>query len=236
MTYKSKKANIDNNVLIGDNVKLYGNVTIEKNVIIEDNVIIGYPNYVEINSKDIARKGNLNEFYDSVSSKNTIIKEGSIVKSGSRIYSNVILGTNVDCGQFTIVRSGTEIKNSTFIYPHTLIGMDVIIGEFCRIAGTLCNRTQIGNYSKMLGHTIHQYKEPIQGIIEPSPIIGNAVIVGRESIVVGGVNMEDYSLLTTNSTLTKSISIGAIVSGNPARLVRYRLASEITEIKNKLNL
>lgn len=53
-------------------------------------------------------------------------------------------------------------------------------------------------------------------------VIGNNVFIGIDSILMPGVVVEDNVIIAAGSVVTKSIPSGAIVAGNPARIIgRY---------------
>lgn len=229
----SSKAFIESGVLLGDNVRIYGNTKICKNVIIEDNVTIGYPTLDEIkNSKDFTKYKNTNEYLDFLSTNKTTISSGSHIKACTTIHGGVVIGENFDCGQNVVIRDNSIIGKNTFVYPNVLIGCSVIIGNYCRIAGTLCNRTMIGNFTSMLGHTVHEYLIGIPGRIEESPNIGIGVVIGRESAIIGGLVIGDFTILATNAVLNKDLPECVLAAGNPARISRKLTDLEIEPIKN----
>lgn len=233
--YISNQANISDKAILGENIRIYGKTNISEYAIIEDNVTIGYPTIDEIlSSKEELSKNNFlstNQYLNTISKQFTFIRKGAHIKIGSTIYGGVEIEENVDCCQNVIIRDCSQIGYGTFIYPNVLIGRNVQIGEFCRISGTICNRTVIGGFATMLGHTIHKNTLRIPGIIENSPILGKGVNIGRESVIVGEITVGDYSQLATNSVLTKDLPSKYFAAGNPARIIKKILDSDIKPLK-----
>jgi maltose O-acetyltransferase len=54
--------------------------------------------------------------------------------------------------------------------------------------------------------------------------IGRDVWIGANAVVLGGVTIGDGAVVAAGSVVTKDVEPGAIVVGNPARLVRRREA------------
>jgi len=172
----------------------------------------------------------LYSFYDNNIKAKTSINSNSIVRSGAIIYEGSQIDKYFDCGHNAIIRENTSVKSNSFIYPNTLIGRDVQIGAFCRIAGTICNRTKVGNFSAMLGHTVHKFQIPIPGLIELSPVIGEGVTIGREVVIIGNVFIGDFATVITNSVVTKNVNDKSIYGGIPARLVKKKTDDELKEL------
>lgn len=103
------------------------------------------------------------------------------------------------------------------ITPDTKIGKNTYF--VCKgISTVLIPGTEIGE-NCVLGlrfSTVRQF--PYKDV----PILGNNVWVGPNVIVAGPVILEDDVIVVGNSYVTKSVPKGAIVSGNPARIVGWR--------------
>ena len=59
--------------------------------------------------------------------------------------------------------------------------------------------------------------------------IGNDVWIGKEAIILSGVNIGDGAVIGARSLVTKDIEPYAIVGGNPAREIRKRFENQIIE-------
>ena len=232
----SKRAEIGQNVLIGKMVNIFGAVVIGDGTIIEDFVTIGHPSPSEINIDKINNNSNsLHEYYDSLTQNDTFIGQKSIIRSSSVIYSGCNVGQYFDCSHNVLIRENCKIGNNVYILPNVQIKSEVIIGNYCRLAGTICDRTKIGCYSSMLGHTVHVFLIGVGGYKEPAPSIGKGVTVGREAVIVGDVIIDDFSLIGSNSVVTSSIPEKCIFAGIPARKIRIRHEDELKLLKKKIN-
>lgn len=103
----------------------------------------------------------------------------------------------------------------------------VVIGKYCSIAEGV--KFVFGDHSTdrvstfpframLLGEAPHQ------DAISSGPIvIGNDVWIGANAIILSGVEVGDGAVVAAGSIVTKNVSPYAIVGGNPAKLIRYRL-------------
>ena len=75
--------------------------------------------------------------------------------------------------------------------------------------------------------TNHNYKSttriPYDNIgLMQSVEIGQNCWIGAHSIICPGVKIEDGAIVAMSSVVTKSVPKGAIVGGNPAKIIKYR--------------
>ncbi len=90
--------------------------------------------------------------------------------------------------------------------------------------------TQIGFESIVLTST-HKFEDlgrPIveQGMEDRAVRIGSDVWIGTRVIVLPGVTIGDQAIVGAGAVVTKDVPNRAIVAGNPARLIRYRMEKE----------
>ena len=57
-----------------------------------------------------------------------------------------------------------------------------------------------------------------------SPVIGDNVTICANSTVVGGIHIGERALIGAGSLVYQDVPAGAIVGGNPARILKYRNA------------
>jgi acetyltransferase-like isoleucine patch superfamily enzyme len=108
-------------------------------------------------------------------------------------------------------------------------GRDCTINPYTVVRGTieLGDAVRIGAHSSLLGfnHTmtdpdIEIFRQPItsRGIR-----IGNDVWIGSHVVVLDGVTVGDRAVLAAGAVVTKDVPPGAVVGGNPARALRWRV-------------
>ena len=117
------------------------------------------------------------------------------------IYANFGL-TNVHVGKNVVFNFNTMLVDDGEI----VIGDDCMIGPGCHLA------TSVHPISPRLRKHKLQYNKPIH--------IGNNVWFGAGVTVLPGITVGDNAIVGAGSVVTKDVPAGAIVAGNPARLIR----------------
>ncbi len=195
---------IGRRVKLGFNIHLHGGTKVADNCTIGDGVILGQPNQMNIKKYKF---------------KPTSIGAGSIIRSGSVIYTGVIIGRNFDCGHNVLVREGTCIGNNVYIMPGTQVHSHVKIGNTVRLSGFIANRTVIEDNASSLGTLIHRYRESRGGLIEKAPVIRKGAIVGMGAIVIGGIEIGENSIVAAGSVVTTDVPPNTVAVGVPAKIV-----------------
>ena len=90
------------------------------------------------------------------------------------------------------------------------------IGHNTRVAGGCMIMTSNHNY-------MSQTELPYDRTLLKQPVeIGKNCWIGARSIICPGVKIEDGAVVAMGSVVTKSVPKGAIVGGNPARILKFR--------------
>ena len=92
----------------------------------------------------------------------------------------------------------------------------VTIGENTGIAGGC-----------IIMSTNHNYKSKTKipfddAVVAQSVEIGKNCWIGTRSMICPGVKIEDGAIVAMGSVVTKSVPKGAIVGGNPAKIIKFR--------------
>ncbi|MBR3611436.1 MAG: hypothetical protein IKL57_08290 [Oscillospiraceae bacterium] len=58
--------------------------------------------------------------------------------------------------------------------------------------------------------------------VEKPVVIGKYVWIGARSTILPGVKIGDGAVIGAASVVTKDVPNGAVVGGNPARIIKYR--------------
>lgn len=109
---------------------------------------------------------------------------------------------------------GVELRYKTRIGPglrlfhaHALVVHEgTIIGAGC----TLRQSTTIGN------------KTLADGSEGGCPVLGDGVDVGANAVIVGAVQIGEGAVIGAGSVVVKDVLAGAVMAGNPARVVREK--------------
>lgn len=161
---------------------------------------------------------------------------------------NVITAPNISVGDYTyyddpVDPTAFERNNVLFNWPE--FGDRLTIGRFCAIAtgvkfmmGSANHRTSsISTYPFAVfggawAENIppHLAQLPFKGDI----VIGNDVWIGRESVVMPGVNIGDGAIVAAYSLVTRDVAPYTVVGGNPAKYIKNRFDEELTALLRAL--
>lgn len=67
-------------------------------------------------------------------------------------------------------------------------------------------------------------KQLADGTTSACPVLGDGVDVGANAVIIGPVHIGDRAIIGAGSVVVKDVPAGAVVAGNPARLIRQRPA------------
>jgi acetyltransferase-like isoleucine patch superfamily enzyme len=100
---------------------------------------------------------------------------------------------------------------------YTVIRGDVRLGDAVRIGA---HTSILGFNHTMATLEVEFFRQPLEsrGIR-----IGNDVWIGSHVVILDGITVGDHAVLAAGAIVTKDVPAGAIVGGNPARLIRSRL-------------
>jgi acetyltransferase-like isoleucine patch superfamily enzyme len=130
-------------------------------------------------------------------------------------------------GDRTYIAAGAYLTGSLHtgrdcsVNAYTVIRGDVQIGDAVRIGA----HTSILGFNHTMATTdVEVFRQPLQsrGIR-----IGNDVWIGSHVVVLDGIEVGDHAVLAAGAVVTKDVPAGAIVGGNPAKLIRSRLPSAV---------
>ncbi len=104
------------------------------------------------------------------------------------------------------IPASTKIGKGFVLHHATglVLNSKVVLGDHV----TLNHNTTIGN------------KTTIQGEDLGSPKIGNNVIVGPNSVIIGPIIIGDNVIIGAGSVVVKDVLSNSVVAGNPARFIR----------------
>lgn len=135
------------------------------------------------------------------------VGEGSIVEDESSLGESVYVGYD------------SELNKRVEVFHRAQIHDRVIIGQDSWIGGFICNDAKVGSRSVIYGKLIHRFVEAVVGVPEPPPEVGEDAFVGEGAIIIGGITIGSGAYVAAGSIVTKSVPEGALVAGNPARIV-----------------
>lgn len=123
-----------------------------------------------------------------------------------------------------------DIKSGVIIdYPENIsIGNSVSIQNLCFISGyggvTIGNDVSLGNNTRIFSseHPYLNSKQPFKynELAKCPVVIGNNVITGSGTIILGNVHIGDNVMIGAGAVVTKNIPSNVVVVGNPAKVIK----------------
>jgi acetyltransferase-like isoleucine patch superfamily enzyme len=104
------------------------------------------------------------------------------------------------------------------VNAYTVIRGDVRIGDAVRIGA---HTSILGFNHTMTTTEIEFFRQPLESL---GIRIGNDVWIGSHVVILDGITVGDHAVLAAGAVVTKDVPAGAIVGGNPAKLIRSRIA------------
>jgi putative colanic acid biosynthesis acetyltransferase WcaB len=109
---------------------------------------------------------------------------------------------------------GIELRFKTQVGPGLRLfhGVGLVIHEGTVLGAgcTLRQNTTIGN------------KDLADGTPSACPVIGDRVDIGANAVVIGPIHIGDGAVIGAGAVVVRDVAPGAVVAGNPARVIRVR--------------
>lgn len=144
-----------------------------------------------------------------------------LVLEGGVVLRNVAMGySHLEVGAMTYIRGESELWNVSRI------------GRFCSIGnGVLIGHDRAGHPMDWV--STHPFSHAIERFHYPPTVgpaqIGHDVWIGREAMVLEGVEVGTGAVIAARAIVTKDVPPYAIVAGAPARIVRYRHSPQVIQ-------
>ncbi|MFG6503043.1 acyltransferase [Microbacterium sp. P05] len=130
--------------------------------------------------------------------------------------------TALSLGDRTYVAAGAYLTDTLdagadcSINPYTVIRGRVTLGDGVRIGA----HTSILGFNHTMEPDLEVFRQPLtsRGIT-----VGDDVWIGSHVVVLDGVTVGDKAVLAAGAIVTKDVPAGAVVGGNPARLLKWRV-------------
>jgi maltose O-acetyltransferase len=115
-------------------------------------------------------------------------------------------------GRFLTIGNGSCVGAGSRIYG-AHIGENVMMGPSVTILKD--------------NHVFDQAGRVLPEMTAPAiPVIGDGAWIGEKAMILPGRNIGAGAIVGAGAVVTKDVPAGAIVGGNPARVIRYRVGAE----------
>lgn len=128
----------------------------------------------------------------------------------------------------------TYVAAGAYLTGELVAGADCSINPYAVVRGrvTLGDAVRIGAHTSILGfnHSMAPgtpvFRQPLttRGIV-----IGDDVWIGSHAVILDGVAIGSHAVIAAGAVVTKDVPAGAIVAGNPARFLRWRVEPDDAE-------
>ncbi len=194
---------------MGEEVKIYAGVDLGTGSTVEDYCILGVPPRGK-------KPGDLD----------TIIGTSSLIRSHTIIYAGNTIGNNFQTGNKANIRELNEIGDNVSIGTLSVIEHHIKIGNNVRIH----SQAFVPEYSVLeddswLGPNVvlTNAKYPISPVAKESlkgPTIGKGAKIGANATILPGIQIGCNALVGAGSVVVGDVPDGAVVVGNPARIIK----------------
>jgi UDP-2-acetamido-3-amino-2,3-dideoxy-glucuronate N-acetyltransferase len=145
----------------------------------------------------------------------------------SAISPDVVIGDDTRVGNFVMIRGNTLIGAGCTIGSYVDIEGDVTIGNNVSLqSGCYITRGVVIEDEVFLGPRVITmndkritHRRPSLTFVRQGPHIQRGARVGGGSVLLPGVTVGANSFVGAGSVVTKDVPAGAVVAGNPARII-----------------
>ena len=188
---------------------VHKNVKLGKNIIIQDSVIIGLPSRTFLKT-------------DESEWPETLIGDNAVLRSGTIIYCDVIIGRDFQTGHNVMIRENIKIGNNVSIGTNSVIDNATNIGSRINIQSMVYIPTNtIIEDLVFIGpnavFTNDKYPVRINAKLI-GPIIRKNVTIGAGSTVLPGIEIGEGAMVAAGAVVTKPVPPWTLAIGAPAKI------------------
>lgn len=130
---------------------------------------------------------------------------------GCEIGDDSRIGTFVEIQSGVIVGRRVKIQSHSFICTGVTLEDEVFVGH-----GVMFTNDRVPRSTTLGG----ELKGGDDWVCEPT-VIGRRAALGTNATILCGVTIGENAVVGAGSVVTKDVPAGAVVAGNPARILRY---------------
>jgi len=166
----------------------------------------------------------------------TIIGKHAVIRSGTIIYCDVMIGDHFQSGHNVIIREKTRIGNHVAIGTATVIEGNTIIGDEVSLQSMVYipTDTVIGNKVFIGPNTVltnDRYPPTRIGGLK-GPQIRNGAAIGANATLLPGVCIGEGALIAAGAIVTRDVPALMLAIGAPAKITALplKMIKEIAKI------
>ncbi|MBI1863508.1 N-acetyltransferase [Candidatus Microgenomates bacterium] len=201
-----KNVILGKNVRIGDNTVLYDNVVIQDNTVVANNCVIGEP---------------CEAYYSDTSYNNpqTVIGEGSFIRSHTIIYAGSTFGPGFTTGHRAIIRENVRMGSHCSIGTQSDIQNDCLFGDYCRIhsGAFICPQAILGNFVLVFPQAIFTSDPTPPSNFCQAPQVGDYSVIAAGALLMPGVKIGSQCVIAAGSIVTHDVLDYSLMLGSPAK-------------------
>ena len=153
--------------------------------------------------------------------------EGARLRSGTVVYGGSRIGRNLSTGHNVVIREECRIGDDVSVWSNTVVDYGCTLGDRVKVHANvyLPQHTVLEDDVFVApGCTFANDVHPGCRCADPAsfrgPTIRRGARIGVNATLVPGVEVGAYALVGSGSVVTRDVPPGAVVAGNPARVVR----------------
>ncbi|MGD2102601.1 MAG: DapH/DapD/GlmU-related protein [Acidimicrobiia bacterium] len=153
------------------------------------------------------------------------IGEGAKVRSHSVIYAGSSFGVRLATGHGVLVREACTVGDDVSIGSHSVVEHDVTIEDGVR----LHSQVFVPEFTRLLAGSwigpnavLTNARYPLSRNVKEElagPVIGRGAIVGANATLLPGLVIGERAVVGAGAVVVRDVDPGAVVAGNPARVV-----------------